>query len=102
MVNCSSMRRKGEYVGGKEDPEDGGYTFRFGMGATAMTERMYLALMEPSQWSVSPCAVCTVAHDRYLGIPDCDPIPKGVPSASLSCPTPLQGSQSALCNWHRA
>ena len=44
---------EGEYVGGEEDSE-GCYMFRFGTGATARTERMYLALMEPEQWSVSP------------------------------------------------
>ena len=36
----------GEYVGGEEDSEPGCYMFRFGMGATARTERMYLALMQ--------------------------------------------------------
>eukprot|EP01043_Picozoa_sp_COSAG02_P077543 COSAG02_NODE_17020_length_1035_cov_0.776709_2_plen_135_part_00 len=40
---------EGEYVGGEEDSEQGCYTFRFGMGATAKTERMHLALMEPEQ-----------------------------------------------------
>ena len=46
---------EGEYVGGEEDSEHGCYMFRFGTGATARTERMYLARMEPEQWSVSPC-----------------------------------------------
>ena len=46
---------EGEYVGGEEDSEQGCYMFRFGTGATARTERMYLALMEPDQWSISPC-----------------------------------------------
>ena len=47
---------EGEYLGGEEDSEQGCYMFRFGTGATARTERMYLALMEPEQWSVSPRA----------------------------------------------
>ena len=45
----------GEYVGDEEDSEQGCYKFRFGTGATARTERMDLALMEPDQWSISPC-----------------------------------------------
>ena len=47
---------EGEYVGGEEDSEHGSYTFRLGVGATSRTERMHLALMEPQQWSVCPCA----------------------------------------------
>ena len=46
---------EGEYVGGEENSEQGCYMFRFGTGATARTERMYLALMDPEQWCVSPC-----------------------------------------------
>ena len=46
-----------EYVGGEEDAEQDWYTFRFGLGATARTERMHLALLEPEQWSVSVCEV---------------------------------------------
>ena len=62
---------EGEYVGGEEDPEQGCYMFRFGTGATARTERMYLALMEPEQWSVSPCGGTTEARDGVVedGIP---------------------------------
>ena len=56
MVVRFARDGEGEYVGGEEDSEQGCYMFRFGTGATARTERMYLALMEPEQWSVSPCA----------------------------------------------
>ena len=61
---------EGEYVGGEEDSEQG-YMFRFGTGATARTERMYLTLMEPDQWSVSPCAGTTEPWDGIVeeGIP---------------------------------
>ena len=47
---------EGEYVGGEEDSEQGSYTYRLGAGATARTERMHLAIMEPEQWCVCPCA----------------------------------------------
>ena len=62
---------EGEYVGGEEDSEPGCYMFRFGTGATARTERMYLALMEPEQWSVSPCGGTAEAWDGVVekGIP---------------------------------
>ena len=62
---------EGEYVGGEEDSEQGCYMFRFGTGATARTERMYLALMEPEQWSVSPCGGTAEAWDGVVeeGIP---------------------------------
>ena len=62
---------EGEYVGGEEDSEQGCYMFRFGTGATARTERMYLALMEPEQWSVSPCAGTAEARDGIVeeGVP---------------------------------
>lgn len=48
---------EGEYVGGAEDAEQGCYTFRFGLGATARTERMHLALLEPEEWTLSLCDV---------------------------------------------
>ena len=62
---------EGEYVGGEEDREQGCYTFRFGTGQTARTEQMHLALMEPDQWSVSPCAGSAKAWDGVVeeGIP---------------------------------
>ena len=56
MVVRFAQDGEGEYVGGEEDSEHGSYTFRFGVGATSRTERMHLALMEPQQWSVCPCA----------------------------------------------
>ena len=55
MVVRFARDGEGEYVGGEEDPEQGCYTFRFGTGAAARTERMYLARMKPEQWSVSSC-----------------------------------------------
>ena len=62
---------EGEYVGGEEDSEQGCYTFRFGTGVAARTERMCLALMEPDQWSVSPHAASAEACDGIVeeGIP---------------------------------
>ena len=62
---------EGEYLGGEEDSEQGCYMFRFGTGATARTERMYLALMEPEQWSVSPRAGTAEVWDGIVeeGIP---------------------------------
>lgn len=77
-----------EYVGGDKDAEQGCYTFRFGVGATAKTERMHLARrkradagwraeterirpapMEPEQWSVSPCDAITRQGGIKEGIP---------------------------------
>ena len=71
MVVRFARDGEGVYVGGKEDSEQGCYTFRFGTGATARTKRMRMAPhikyfpgtkrpyeaweMEPHQWSVSPC-----------------------------------------------
>ena len=62
---------EGEYVGGEEDSEQGCYTFRFGTGVAARTERMYLALMEQDQWSVSPHAASAEACEGSVeeGIP---------------------------------
>lgn len=62
---------EGEYVGGEEDSEQGCYMFRFGTGVTARTERMYLAHMEPEQWSVSPCGGNAEAWDGVVeeGVP---------------------------------
>ena len=62
---------EGEYVGGEEDSEQGCYTFRFGTGARAKTQRMYLALMEPEQWSVCPCASAVETWDEVAeeGVP---------------------------------
>ena len=57
---------EGEYVGGEEDSEQGCYMFRFGTGATTRTQRMYLALMEPEQWSVSPCGDTAKAWDGVV------------------------------------
>ena len=56
-----------EYVGGEEDAEQDCYTFRFGLGATARTERMHLALLEPEQWSVSVCDVVDDAQACIAG-----------------------------------
>ena len=71
MVVRFARDGEGEYVGGEEDSEQGCYMFRFGAGATARTERMYLALMEPEQWSVSPCGGTAEAWDGVVeeGIP---------------------------------
>ena len=62
---------EGEYVGGEEDSEQGCYMFRFGTGAAARTERMYLALMEAEQWSISPCGDTAKVGDGVVeeGIP---------------------------------
>ena len=57
---------EGEYVGGEEDSEQGCYTFRFGTGATTKTQRMYLALMEPELWSVSPCGGIAESWDGVV------------------------------------
>ena len=71
MVVRFARDGEGEYVGGEEDSEQGCYTFRFGTGVAARTERMYLALMEPEQWSVSPCGGTAEACDGVVekGIP---------------------------------
>ena len=62
---------EGEYVGGEEDSEQGCYMFQFGTGAAARTERMYLALMEAEQWSISPCGGTAKVGDGVVeeGIP---------------------------------
>ena len=62
---------EGEYVGVEEDSEQGCYTIRFGTGVAGRTERMYLALMEPDEWSVCPCWESAEACDGIVeeGIP---------------------------------
>lgn len=55
MVVRFARDGEAEYVGSEDGPEQDCYTFRFGSGATARTERMYLARMQPEQWCVLPC-----------------------------------------------
>ena len=65
VVRCA-WYGEGEYVGGEKDSYQGCYTFRFGDGATSRTEQMNFGLMEPEQWSVSPCAGAVEARDGMV------------------------------------
>ena len=65
VVRCA-WYGEGEYVGGEKDSYQGCYTFRFGDGATSRTEQMNFELMEPEQWSVSPCAGAVEARDGMV------------------------------------
>jgi hypothetical protein len=63
---------EGVYVGGDEDPGQGGYTFEFGVTfklGSAMAckrkrcKRMHLASMDPKQWTVRPRSDVAEKHE---------------------------------------
>ena len=53
---------EGVYVGGEEDPGQGGYTFKFGV----TFKQMYLSIMDPMQWTVRPRSAVAEKHDVSL------------------------------------